>query len=44
MGQQDLLKSLEPWIEGRFDVPVSGLGADPVPQEARPYLLSRVVF
>ena len=31
MGQQELLKSLEPWIEGRFGVPVSDLGVDPVP-------------
>ncbi len=36
MGQQELLKSLEPWIEGRFGVPVSNLGADPVPVFAAP--------
>ena len=36
MPQQALVKSLEPWIEGRFGVPVSDLGQDPVPVFAAP--------
>ena len=31
MSDQTLLKSLEPWAESRYGVPVSALGLDPVP-------------